>query len=168
MGDPMIIDNESMQMLIELLMNNCIFMIEDKRSAYHHNYYIRNIIIKFNNIEYELFPRINISNPLMGKNEDEKEKIIEYVKKLLCNRSLIDIQFALKNYVDRTNYRSKMRDHGKLVPPSDIYSSNVNNYLDKVIMKAELKILTNKINDLSDKMAMMIDYLTLAQPTNKI
>ena len=167
MGDPIIIDNESMEMLFELLISNCTFMIEDRRGVFWDEHYIKNIIIKFNNIEYELFPKINISR-ISEKNEDEKEKIIEHLNKLLYNRSLFDIQFALKNSIDKTDYQSKLRDHGKLVPSSNIYSFNVENYFDKVIMKAELKNLTNKVNDLSDKIALVIDYLTLAQSPNKI
>src|SRR6266567_5028620 len=139
MEDLMIINNETAETLIRLLMENCTFMIKDKRSVYHDDHYIKHIIVSFDNIEYELFPEINVS--------DEKSGgiIIEHLKKLLNERSLIDIQSSLKNNNDKTKYYSFKRDHGEIVPPSNTYSFEVDNYLERVIMKAELKNLTTNV-----------------------
>lgn len=161
MEDPMIINNEIMNTLALLLQESGTFLVNKGRGPVFDEYYVKNIIVKFDGIEQELFPTLDTLD------DQSSEIIMEHLKKIFSGRSLIDIRNALKNSIDKTDYNSYLDRHDYLSPHSCLYCLNIDNYLGRVIVEAELKILINKVNDLSDKFAIIIDYFALTESANK-
>jgi hypothetical protein len=102
----------------------------------------KNVIIIFDDSPHDLYPKI------------QRADLNEYLHKLFQNKSLIDIKNAFVNAIHD--------------PEEHFGSSDIVNYLDKIIGQIQLNnvymtniALLKSFNDLSDKMSILIDVLTL-------
>ena len=125
----MIIDNETIEILIKMIKQNSQYRCKSIMEPQYDFYKMMHIMIDFNGIEYELFP------------VDEDWDI--NLRMLFSGRSLIEIKNALMNSMNLTVYCP-------FSVRKEFYSAELNDFLEKMIMKAQIVDLTNKVNVLVD------------------
>jgi len=159
MDQYLIIDDDTNRNMVDILIYNCIYL-DNNPNNYRPSYIIRYICISLDDVEYKLYDDQNIDTYYSGKIIDKYLEQINLINRLMMifsGKSLIKIQNSLIKYVDNTPNKKKYIH--PILP--NFYSESLHYLLENAIMNRKINYLYEQLNNLSDKMNIMMDYMSI-------